>query len=187
MQSVKQKKEYIRITLALYGYGIATYSPGDGYTRYKITENADVEYFATYGIFTGSLAEVYIYCQALRYTYNHRSTIEYTDLYAYKAQSCTYHKDTNKIILLTDTQYYEKLPTMSEAARKYAYYAFHTFINYADISVQCLYSDSNGSAYYCNAYSNKYGNFEITAYISQYAYRPQIAQAQAQHSTAQES
>lgn len=181
MASTAQKKEYISITLALYGYGIATYSPGDGYTRYKITENTDVDYFETYGIFTGSLYDVYIYCQALRYTYNHRATIEYTDLYAYKAQSCAYHADTNKIVLLTDTQYYERLPTMLDAAVKYAYYAWHTFIDYKDITAQCLYSDGKGSVYHCNAYSDKYGDFEITVYITQYAYRPQIAQAQ--HST----
>jgi hypothetical protein len=74
MQSVKQKKEYIRTTLALYGYGMDTWSPGDGMTRYRITESVGVNYFSTYGIFTGTLNEVYTYCKALRYVYYHMPT-----------------------------------------------------------------------------------------------------------------
>jgi hypothetical protein len=95
-QTTAQKKEYIKITLALYGYGIATYSPGDGYTRYRITENTDVDYFATYGIFTGSLAEVYVYCQALRYTHRQIMTQSQT-IQALTAQAQTTQADRTDV------------------------------------------------------------------------------------------
>jgi hypothetical protein len=183
MATPKEKREYILLTLGLYGYGLATYSPGDRYTRYRITKqsnNGAGEYFGDDAIYTGSMNDVYTYCHALRYIYNNRSTIEYIDLYSYKCHNCGYNPNTNAIVLLTDVQHYERLPNMLSAAKLYAYYRFNCFIDQRDIIATCLYSNDNGSVYECTAHSQIHGPFSEQVYISQYSYRPLVNTARNQ-------
>lgn len=161
--NTKQKRQYIEQTVSLFDYGITTYSPGD-YTRYRITKTPNGNYFSDDAIFTGTLHEMYVYCQALRNVYNNM-----TITYLYKCVDCTY--DNGKVRTSSNVQYYENCISANEAVLLYAYYALHCLIDKQNIHTTHIATLHNGEVYQYS-YNGDYGIFQDTVFIIKQACRP---------------